>query len=361
MSSAKQRERASISRIASRSAAPAVSCARLLVLGLAGIDFLGSDASALPLLQNEMTLTLPRESQRGSRPVSVTTGFDGMEICVTDGTSNSGQVFNASNVHVFSTGLTADLAQPIDITIERNGGFVCTDSRPEGGRTIRRLNLYGEPETYQPESPVDGWQPEHLLLTRDGNYVTTDAAHSLLAKHDSRTGALIWKKSLKDNESDEVLGLGKPAESPDGRLYLPLGGDHMISVLTAEGEPESTFGLPGTGLGRLSSPEGVAFCPDGTIAVLDRMRNVILLYSADHVFQSEFGEYGRGPRNLYQPAAIAATSDGRIYVAQGFQGWIHVFRYSTTSAASSTNGRSHRLLAGWAGAHDVAPEGGGWL
>lgn len=68
--------------------------------------------------------------------------------------------------------------------------------------------------------------------------------------------------------------------------------------------------------------------------MLDRMRNVVLLYSADHSFLAEFGEYGAGPRNLYQPVSITSTPDSLVYVAQGFQGWIHVFRFSTTTSGS---------------------------
>jgi hypothetical protein len=126
------------------------------------------------------------------------------------------------------------------------------------------------------------------------------------------------------------MALGRPAEGPDGRLLLPVPGDRQVIVLSAEGQLETAFGTPGGTRGRLAFPIGVAFCPDGGIAVLDKMRHVILLYDEQHRFVSEFGDFGMGPADLYYPAALASTEDGRIYVVQGFEGRIHVFRFRAT-------------------------------
>ena len=93
-------------------------------LGLLTVAIAGTKSIALPLLQYEATLTLPRESGRAGLPVAVTAGFDGIEVCVTDGTTNSAHLFNASNIHIFDTGLAAGLAQPMDVAVDSSGGFV---------------------------------------------------------------------------------------------------------------------------------------------------------------------------------------------------------------------------------------------
>ncbi len=302
-------------------------------------------AHATVLLQYQTALELPREDVRAGLPVAVTAGPDG-SVCVVDATARSGHLFDSHNTLVFSTAGIAGLADPMDISVEASGGFVCTDSRSQGGRTIRRLDFFGQPIPFEPEQPSDSWQPEHLLLTRDGNYVTTDASNGLLAKSDAETGALLWKVALQEDRTGELIGIGRPAEAPDGRLLLPIPGNRQVAVLSPEGEFETAFGTPGGARGRLSFPVGVAFCPGGTIAVLDRMRHLVLLYDEQYRFVSEFGRFGTGPTDLYFPTAIAATADGRVYVAQGLEGRIHLFRFTSTGAANLNASRSRPTDAG---------------
>ncbi len=138
----------------------------------------------------------------------------------------------------------------------------------------------------------------------------------------------------------DLIAVGRPAEAPDGRLFLPIPGNRQVVVLSPEGEPDTAFGTPGAARGRLSFPIGVAFCPDGTIAVLDRMRHIVLLYDEQYKFVSEFGRFGTGPTDLYYPTAIATTADGRVYVAQGLKGRIHLFRFTATGSAILNTSRS---------------------
>lgn len=314
-----------------------------LVLLLLSAWIVATQASAM--LQYQTALVLPREEIRAGLPAAVTAGPEG-SICVVDATSHSGHLFDSHNTRLFSTAGVAGLADPMDMAVEASGGFVCTDSRAEGGRTIRRLDFFGQPIPFEPERPSESWQPEHLLLTRDGDYVTTDASNGFLAKNDAETGALLWKVALQKDGAGEMIGIGRPAEAPDGRLYLPIPGNREIAVLSPEEEFETAFGTPGGAKGRLSFPVGVAFCPDGTIAVLDKMRHIVLLYDDQYRFVSEFGRFGMGPTDLYYPTSIAATPDGRVYVAQGFEGKIHLFRFTATGAALLNASRSRTTETG---------------
>lgn len=313
-----------------------------------------SPLRAAPVLEYERGLILPREQSRSSLPVSVTVSHDG-DVCVTDATSSSAHVFTDKGVLVFSTGRTAHLGDPQDITVDPAGDFVCTDSRVEGGRTIRRLNFYGEPIAYEPERPTEDWAPDHILITADGNFVTTDQ-NGLLAKHDAGSGALLWTQASIEGES-EYLGLGRPAEAPDGRLYVPLGGNRHVAVYTAAGEPESMFGTPGSNRGRFSFPVGVAFCPEGNIAVLDRMRAAVLIFDAAHKFLAEFGRLGGGERDFYYPISLAVSPNGHLYVAQGYGSRVHVFRVEDSRSIDAAKAQSWLIEAGRAGAGSAAP---GW-
>ena len=123
--------------------------------------------------------------------------------------------------------------------------------------------------------------------------------------------------------------LGRPAEAPDGRIYVPGGDLRVVLVLSADGErARAPSAASARRAGRFVLPVGVAFGPAGEVLVLDRLRAKILLFDPQHEFVTEFGSLGFGPGQFYHPVALAATADGKIYVAQGFQGRIQVFRLS---------------------------------
>lgn len=306
--------------------------------------FHAGEARSARVLQHEAVLSLPGQELRAALPASVTSGADGT-VCVTDATTHAGFIFEG-DVLVFDTTSSSGLSSPQDLVVDSSGGFVCTDSRPEGGRTIRRLDFYGLPFAYVAERPAAFWQPEHLTLLRDGNYLTTDATNGLLVKSDAATGAILWTRHAQDLQMEEIVGLGRPAEAPDGRLFMPVPGNRQVMVLSAEGEFLETFGVPGGARGRLAFPIGVAFCPDGSIAVLDKMRHKVLLYDQENQFVAEFGTFGLGPSDLYYPESIASTADGRLYVVQGFEGRVHLFRFSATGAGNVTASRPWLMGAG---------------
>jgi hypothetical protein len=305
---------------------------------------MAGQAHGIRLLEHESVLYLPSTGLRAGLPVAVALGADGT-ICVTDATSGAGYLFDR-DVLVYGTGAIAGLTSPMDLVVDASGGFACTDGRLEGGRTIRRLDFFGLPLAYEAEQPLNFWQPEHLLLTRDGHYLTTDPSNGLLVKHDATTGSLLWKIDLAELREGEVIAIGKPAEAPDGRIFLPVPGDHQVMVLSADGRLLDTFGVAGGGRGRLAFPIGVAICPDGSIAVLDKMRHTILLYDGQYRFESESGQFGSGREDLYYPDAIAAAADGRIYVIQGFEGRIHRFRFTATGAVNVIASRPWLMGAG---------------
>jgi DNA-binding beta-propeller fold protein YncE len=290
-------------------------------------------------------------------PVSVTVDPDGI-VCVTDATSAAGHLVDERDVHIFSTSEAATLGNPIDLTVEIAGGFVCTDARADGGRTIVKLDFFGQPIPYAPVAVADVWSPERLLVTQDGNYVTTDPTNRVLAKHEAKTGELLWKTDITEALGGELVALGRPGEAPDGKLLVPVPGIRQIAVFSAGGEYLTSFGTPGATLGRMAFPIGVACCPGGTIAVLDQMRHLVLLFDDQYRFISEFGSFGRGPADLYYPAAIAVSPDGLIYVAQGFEGRIQQFQLKIPESGAIDGSHPRRCEAGREERRDRSQRGG---
>jgi DNA-binding beta-propeller fold protein YncE len=279
-------------------------------------------------------LTLANGAGAIARPSAVSIDASRGEICVTDEPGACLQVFNSRGVLVFRTDRVSGLSNPEDACVDTLGRLVCTDMGSSTERTIRRLNFLGEPDDYRPQVPAPGWYPTHLTLTRDGGYVTLDQGSGLIAKHDPATGALLWQRQLGGSKAGEVM-LGRPAEAPDGKLYVPGGELHEVLILSPDGDPLTSFGEMGSAAGHLIFPVGVGFAPDGRVLVLDRMRHTVLLYDHQLKFVTEFGGFGAGQGQFYHPVALAASPAGLFYVAQGFESRIQVFRLLDSEAGSA--------------------------
>ena len=289
-----------------------------------------ANASASPTFQYENALNLELALHR---PVAVTFSPEDLSLCVTDAGLKAIEVFDRRGSYQFGTDSMSDISAPRDAAVDGRGDFVFTDASATGERTIRRLNFLGEPVAYEPESPRADWQPNHLIITRDGGYVTLDRG-GLLAKHDAETGALVWSLDLADPESDRTDLMGRPAESPEGLIYVPSAGVQGIFVISADGKLTTNFGRRGGKRGELSFPVGVSFGPGGVAFVLDRMRHRVLVFDSDRQFVTEFGRIGEASGELYHPVAIASSPDGRVWIAQGYQGRVQVFRYRDDESGS---------------------------
>ena len=289
--------------------------------------FLASACSAAYVLDYQRQVGLDVGQAGRVMPVSVTRDASTGEICITDTRAVSFHLLNAHEVPVFRSQRVARLSFPQDGTVDASGRIVFTDRQDEGGSTIKRLTVFGEPDTYRPEPPEADWNPQHLLLTRDGAYVSLDPTTGVLTKHDPSSGALIWSRvcSVEGVEGEQ---LGRPAEAPDGRIYVPGGDLRLILVLSHDGRLLETFGRFGSAPGRVTLPVAIDFGPDGEVLVLDRLRAKILIYSPTHEFLAEFGSIGFRPGQFYHPLSIATAGDGLVYVTQGFEGRVQVFRLS---------------------------------
>ncbi len=279
----------------------------------------------------EGTLPGPTGITQLQRPSSVSVNAESGEICVTDDGTFSLHVYNLRNIHTYGTGGIAGISSPKDGSIDSRGGFVVTDGAEGGiGRTLKRLNYYGEPIPYEPVKPVEKWFPVHVLIARNGDYISVDHHTGVIARHNSETGELVWAHDLSADLGDQGAHLGQPAEAPDGNIYVPGGELQTVLVFSPEGKRLTSFGSQGTRTGGFAFPVGVAFGPRGIILVLDRMRHNVILFDAEYNFIGEYGRPGTQPGLFYHPVAITALPDGRFWVAQGYRGRVQAFRLLET-------------------------------
>ena len=290
---------------------------------------LWSATSAFSLtIRYERTLELSQDHDGRARPVAVSCDGNQGEICVTESAYSALHVFNAAGVETFRTGGFANLLSPNDGTVDHDGRLVATTLIDGRRGTISRLDIYGEPDGYRPEAPADSWRPGHLIVMRDGHYLTLDTTSGLLAKHDANTGALLWSATIGDGQADDntlEMDLGRPVELGDGTICVPGGNLHVVLILSAEGKQLESFGRVGSSPGRMFFPVAAAAAPDGGLFVLDQLRHKILAFSAQHEFKYEYGSIGDAPGAFYHPVSMAADAAGHLYVAQGFKSRVQVF------------------------------------
>lgn len=258
------------------------------------------------------------------RPSAVAYDAASTDLCVTDESVSALALFDRFGMERFRTDESAGLSQVRDGSLDPAGRLVYLEANVPAGPAIRRLNFFGEPDEFRAVAPHEGWAPLHLLVTTEGDYVTIDG-RGFLCKH-AESGELLWSVSIVDSAFERVDQVGRPAEGPNGTIYVPSTGERQILLVSASGEPEGTLGVPGAKRGELAFPVAVGVTADGHVLVLDRMRHVILLYGPDHRFIDEFGGLGRRPGDLYHPLALSVAPDGRVFVAQGFEGRVQQFR-----------------------------------
>lgn len=312
------------------------SAPRTLVLRVLALTTLVLIAGRVPIARAAYVLEYlgTAASELGGRtmPVSLTIDAHTQELCVADSRDGAIYLLGNGDVETFRTNPLAGVASPWDGCIDLLGRIVFAERGISPLAVLKRLNVFGEPESFTPQVPDSVWNPQRVIVTRDGNYVSLDPMSGLLAKHDAATGELLWTHRC---HVDGVTGenLGRPAEAPDGRIYVPGADLRVVLVLSADGAPAGVFGRFGASVGRFVLPVGVAFGPSGEVLVLDRLRAKILVFDPQHEFVTEFGSLGFGPGQFYHPAALAATASGKVYVAQGFQGRVQVFRLGRSEGA----------------------------
>lgn len=62
-------------------------------------------------------------------------------------------------------------------------------------------------------------------------------------------------------------------------------------------------------------PNGASFAPDGSVAVVDRMKESVLFYDSAGVFMCSVGRSGEGPGEFQTPGTICFRSDGSFLVS----------------------------------------------
>lgn len=104
--------------------------------------------------------------------------------------------------------------------------------------------------------------------------------------------------------------------NPDGsKIFVAEGdGQYAVKVYDTKGNLLGDLIPPHT-TEFTRQPMSIAVAPDGTVYVVERRLNQVMVYNADGTFRGPFNPPGFG---AWAPISVAVDNDGNIYVGEGY-------------------------------------------
>jgi sugar lactone lactonase YvrE len=186
-------------------------------------------------------------------------------VYVADTLNGRVQEFTSTGTFVRSFGAPGELANPVDVAVDRQPPFdvYVTDTN---NHRIRKYNAAGQ-----------------LIAT--------------WGSHGTQPGQLILPRGL--------------AVGPSGNLYVAQ--PDRVTVFTPTGGLVTTWGSTGTADGQFRYLADVAVDASGNVYTVDRDLNRVQKFSATGAFLAKWGSQGAGEGQLFGPLGVAADASG-VYV-----------------------------------------------
>ncbi len=98
-----------------------------------------------------------------------------------------------------------------------------------------------------------------------------------------------------------------------------------VAVYDAAGGFYAGFGQSGDGAAQLERPMGLAFTPEGRIAVADSGHGLVKVFTIAGELLSSFGGLGGGAGSYVQLGDVEVDGDGILYTTDGYQDWVQTW------------------------------------
>jgi hypothetical protein len=124
-------------------------------------------------------------------------------------------------------------------------------------------------------------------------------------------------------------------------VLVAVPSNSQVRLFDLDGKPGRILGMRGTAACTLAFPTAAALAGDDELVIVDQQRMLVLRWSIPS--NRCLGEYiglGDAPGYLYYPMDLALDGKGQLFVAQGFEGRVQMYRGMTPAPAPAAPGRA---------------------
>ncbi|HSD66060.1 MAG TPA: NHL repeat-containing protein [Vicinamibacteria bacterium] len=317
---------------------------RLLVALALAATTVGTAAAQEPVYVRR--LVLPVAEDTIGYPPGVTADLHTGEVFVCDARMNRVIVFDAEGLFLYEMPGGDAFSGPQDVAVDPNGFLVVAASYQRhsavveldfDGLFLREVRLSGLPEgAVEPQIGSLAISPrgDRLYLLDQANLRVwiTDRDGAVRASIDLAAG--LSAKDARDLITGHVDIYGETV-----LVALPL--FSQIRLFDLDGNPGKVVGIRGTAACTLAFPTAAALAGDDELVIVDEQRMLILRWSISS--NRCLGEYiglGDAPGYLYFPMDLALDRSGQLFVAQGFEGRVQMYRGMAPAAGRAAPRRA---------------------
>ncbi|MCP4205282.1 MAG: hypothetical protein GY769_25510 [bacterium] len=231
----------------------------------------------------------------------------------------------------------SEFRSPIDVAVD-DRGFLFVLALSGGRRGVVRMDFDGKILEHLPLKglPERTFEPELVSIA------LSSSGDTLYALDQANQRLWIAGRSGVVASSVDLAADLTPEEVQEQRLgHVDAYGEAVLVAMPTrskiwlfdpEGKSKGKIGIKGTAACQMAFPVAAALDADGKLLVLDKQRALFMRWDPENgKCLAEFSGFGNVPGALYQPGDLSLDDSGNIYVSQGFEGRVQVFRALATA------------------------------
>lgn len=275
----------------------------------------------------ETALRLPGEGDQIRRPSALFMDHRHGELYVADPAADRIVVFDREGFYRFEFDGAGRLASFRGLVVDSEGLIYVLGSSQDGDRIVR-FDFDGMVlEDFPLPVALVSSTASLTIDEHDDLYLLDASGNVTVVDREARTvREFSVQASLTSEVSRRELILGSPKVSR-GEFFVPAATLGTVLVFDAqEGTHLRDIGVPGGNATEFAFPVAVDVTPSGLVAVLDKMRFVVVFLTLEGRALGEFG--GKGYRDgwFYHPSLMVASDEDHVIVGQVMDGRIQVCR-----------------------------------
>ncbi len=268
-----------------------------------------------------------------SNPMGVYWDVEGGEIYIADPGNRSIFIYSEEGIPLYriqhNINSRDKVGEPADVAVDKDGLVYVIDHQVDyidvlnpRGLSVNRIDL----SKFQ---DLEGLEitPVCITIDREGNiYVGVDGSDAFVVVLDSSFSFIrrVGRRGKREGEFQHITGL---FVDKDLNLYVTdIDAYFCVQVFDSTGNYQFGFGKHKDGWENFSFPKGVAVTSDGTIWVVDALRQVVKGFNKKGEFVTFIGGKGTKPGEMLFPSDIFCNGDSELVVVERVGKRFQIFR-----------------------------------